>query len=206
MTALPALMQTARMWQMNDANEELIQYFKLLADASRLKIIGLLARQPYSGQELSALVELKPSTVSHHLGRLVSAGLVSARAEGYYNMYYLEETALQKIRLLFSAQHLEVNLSGLDLDAYDRKVLSVFLRPDGSLKAIPAQRKKLEAVLRHIVRAFKPGRKYSEKQVNQVLARFHSDTASLRRELVASSFMLRQGGGGDYWVNGSTPK
>ncbi len=66
-------------------NPELVAFFKALADANRLKIVGLLARQPYSVEELAALLDLKPSTVSHHLSRLAEVGLVSARAESYYN-------------------------------------------------------------------------------------------------------------------------
>jgi hypothetical protein len=78
-------------------------------------------------------------------------------------------------------------------------VIADFSRPDGSLKTIPAQRKKLEAVLRHVAAAFRPGVRYSEKQVNRILIRFHADTATLRRELVGSGLMQREGGGGAYW-------
>ena len=179
--------------------EELLSFFKALADANRLKIVGLLARQAYSGEELAVLLDLKPSTVSHHLSRLADVGLVSARAQGYYSMYSLEEDALQKVRLLFSQSELASAATIVDADAYDRKVIADFTRADGSLKEIPAQRKKLEAVLRHVVRDFDPGVKYSEKQANEILARFHEDTASLRRELIASGLMEREGGGGDYW-------
>jgi hypothetical protein len=89
--------------------------------------------------------------------------------------------------------------AGVDLDAYDRKVVSDFTNPNGRLKTIPAQRKKLDAVLRQVVKAFEPGTRYSEKQVNEILSRFHDDTATLRRELVGSKLMQREGGGGDYW-------
>jgi len=184
---------------MTDTNNELIAFFKALADANRLKIVGLLAQRPYSGEELAALLGLKASTVSHHLSRLAGVGLVSARAEGYYSVYQLEEAALQKTRLLFSHNDLVSVASGVDLDAYDRKVIRDFTRPDGSLKEIPAQRKKLEAILRCVVRAFEPGKRYPEKQVNEILSRFHPDTASLRRELVAANLMERAGGGGEYW-------
>jgi DNA-binding transcriptional ArsR family regulator len=64
-------------------NHEMLAFFKALADANRLKIVGLLAQRPYSGEELAALLGLKPSTISHHLSRLAQVGLVSARAEGY---------------------------------------------------------------------------------------------------------------------------
>jgi biotin operon repressor len=184
---------------MSNGNEEILAFFKALADANRLKIIGLLAQRPYSGEELAALLGLKASTVSHHLSRLAEVGLVSARAEGYYSIYQLDESALQKTRLLFSHIDLVSVASGVDVDAYDRKVIGDFTRTDGSLKEIPAQRKKLEAILRYVVRDFEPGKRYPEKQVNEILSRFHEDTASLRRELVGSKLMEREGGGGEYW-------
>jgi biotin operon repressor len=184
---------------MTDSNDELLAFFKALADANRLKIVGLLAQRPYSGEELAALLGLKASTVSHHLSRLAQVGLVSVRAEGYYSIYRLEEAALHKTRLLFSHTHLVSVAAGVDVDGYDRKVIGDFTRPDGSLKEIPAQRKKLEAILRYIARDFDPGKRYSEKQVNDILARFHADTASLQRELVGAKLMDRKGGGGAYW-------
>jgi biotin operon repressor len=184
---------------MSEPNEELLTFFKALADANRLKIVGLLAQRPYSGEELAALLGLKASTISHHLSKLAQVGLVSARAEGYYSVYQLEEAALQKTRLLFSHADLVSVAAGVDADGYDRKVIGDFTRPDGSLKEIPAQRKKLEAILRYVVRNFEVGKRYSEKQVNEILARFHEDTASLRRELVGYGLMQREGGGGEYW-------
>jgi biotin operon repressor len=181
-------------------SEEAVAFFKALADASRLKIVGLLAQQPYSVEELAALLNLKPSTVSHHLAKLAQVGLVSARTESYYNVYQLDEKALEsRSRDLFSQENLAASIVDVDADAYDHKVIADFSRKDGSLKTIPAQRKKLEAILRHIVKAFEPNKKYSEKQVNEILGRYHEDTASLRRELVGNKLMKREGGGGDYW-------
>ncbi len=180
-------------------SEELVAFFKALADANRLKIVGLLAQQPYSVEQLAAILHLRPSTVSHHLSKLAEVGLVSARTDSYYNMYQLEEETLQKNRLLFSQQDLAAVVEDVDLDAYDRKVVEDYSLPDGRLKTIPAQRKKLEAVLRYVVKAFETGTRYSEKQVNEMLARFHEDTATLRRELVGYGFMQREGGGGEYW-------
>jgi hypothetical protein len=89
--------------------------------------------------------------------------------------------------------------SEVDADAYDKKVIKDYSRRDGSLKTLPAQRKKLEAILRYVVKAFEAGKRYSEKQVNEILARYHEDTATLRRELVGSGLMKREGGGGEYW-------
>jgi DNA-binding HxlR family transcriptional regulator len=181
-------------------SDDLVAFFKVFADANRLKIVGLLAQQPYSVEELAALLELKPSTVSHHLARLAEIGLVSARTESYYSVYQLDEKALNaRSRNLFSQENLSASVAEVDADAYDNKVVKDYLRKDGSLKTIPAQRKKLEAVLRHVVKSFELNKRYSEKKVNEILSRYHEDTASLRRELVGYGLMKREGGGGEYW-------
>jgi biotin operon repressor len=181
-------------------SEELVDFFKAFADANRLKIVGLLARQPYSVEELAVLLDLKASTVSHHLAKLAQIGLVSAKADSYYNIYQLDEKTLQsKSRDLFSQENLAAAVVDVDADAYDNKVVKDYMRKDGSLKTIPAQRKKLEAVLRYVVKAFELNKRYSEKKVNEILSQYHEDTASLRRELVGYGLMKREGGGGDYW-------
>ena len=180
-------------------SEELVAFFKALAEANRLKIVGLLAQQPYSVEQLAAILKKRPSTISHHLSKLAEVGLVSAKADSYYNVYQLEEEKLQQTRLLFSQQDLAAVVEDVDLDAYDRKVVEDYSLPDGRLKTIPAQCKKLEAVLRYVVKAFEPGVRYSEKQVNETLAHFHEDTATLRRELVGYGLMRREEGGGEYW-------
>jgi len=178
--------------------DELLRFFKALADANRLKIVGLLAREEHSVGQLAEMLHLGPSTVSHHLGRLSEAGLVSARAVGYYSLYRLETDALEaKARTLLAHNDLSAVAGDLDLDAYDRKVLNDFLLPDGRLKSLPAQHKKQQAVLRHIVKRFEPGARYSEKQVNEMLRQVHDDTATLRRALVDERLLARQAG--EYW-------
>jgi predicted transcriptional regulator len=177
---------------------ELIGFFKALADANRLKILGLLAQDAYSVEQRAALLELRPSTVSHHLARLSEAGLVSARAESYYNVYSLEAGTLEAMaQRLLAEDTLPALAEGVDMQSYERKVIDDYTLPDGKLKTIPAQRKKLEAVLQHIVQDFEPGRRYSEAQVNAILSAYHDDAATLRRELVG--YRLLERNAGEYW-------
>lgn len=186
-------------------DEQLLTFFKALADANRLKIVGLLAQQPYSVEQLAAMLNLRPPTVSHHLKMLSEAGLVSARAESYYNVYQLESNALENIvKNLGTQDRLPSMAAEVDLEAYDRKVLHDILLPDGKLKVIPAQRKKREVILRHILKEFQPGVHYTEKEVNEVLVRFHEDCATLRREMISYKMMKRAEG--EYWrIDGEIP-
>lgn len=181
-------------------SDELLPFFKALADATRLKIIGLLAHGPLSVEQLAELVGLRPSTVSHHLALLSKVGLVSARAESYYNVYRLETGALEAMaQRLLRRETLERAADSIDQSAYDRKVIANFTTPDGHIKAFPAQRKKFEAILRYVLQDFEPGVRYSERQVNEILERYHPDTATLRRELVNYGWLKREGGGREYW-------
>ncbi|HEU0297689.1 MAG TPA: metalloregulator ArsR/SmtB family transcription factor [Anaerolineales bacterium] len=185
---------------MTNSSEELVTFFKALADSNRLKIVGLLAEKSYSVEELAALLKLKPSTVSHHLSKLAEAELVSSHAESYYSMYQLDKKMLEeKSRSMFSQAELSTVTAEVDADAYDNKVIKDYSRRDGSLKTLPSQRKKLEAILRHVVKSFEIGKRYSEKRVNEILSQYYEDTATLRRELIGYGLMKREGGGGEYW-------
>jgi DNA-binding transcriptional ArsR family regulator len=75
----------------------LVAALKSLADENRLKILSLLSQNPHTGEQLATLLDLGPSTISHHLARLRNAGLVSAEAESYYSVYRLQTDALAAV-------------------------------------------------------------------------------------------------------------
>jgi ArsR family transcriptional regulator, arsenate/arsenite/antimonite-responsive transcriptional repressor len=183
-------------------DHDLLVALKALSDASRLRIVGLLAARPYAVEELSAALELSPGTVVHHMKRLRAAGLVDARASHPYVEYSLRIAALQGLgRKLDELEHAGdepgASLPGPDgevLPAYDAKVLRAFL-VDGRLASIPSQEKKRDVILRFLLdRCFGEDRTYPEKEVNQRLALYHPDVAALRRYLVDTGLMVRNAG------------
>ena len=187
---------------MEEKITELLEFFKALADANRLKIVGLLAQGEYTVEQMAEILNLRPSTVSHHLTKLAKSGLVSARSESYYNIYRLETAVLESMsQRLLARETMPAVTADVDMDAYDRKVINTFCDEQGRIKQFPAQQKKFEAILRYVVQDFQLGTRYSEKQVNETLSRFSDDTASLRRGLIEYKMMAREGGGGDYWLN-----
>ena len=62
---------------------------------------------------------------------------------------------------------------------------------DGRLASLPAKRSLRRPVLARLAGAFEPARTYTEREVNEVLRRFHQDVASLRREMVAERLFVR---------------
>ena len=177
-----------------DRSGYLLEFFKALADENRLRIVGLLTRQDYSVEELAAILNLSSPTVSHHLSRLVKAGLVRATADQHYHVYSLQfQTLRDMAEEILSQDVLQETAEHLDLDAYDRKVLRDYTDPEsGQLKSVPRQRKKRDVILRYLVAQFEPGLRYAEREVNEIISRTYDDYATLRRELVDARLLARE--------------
>ena len=183
---------------MNDTNYEAnlelrANLFKALGHPVRLLILNLVKIKPRHGEELAAILKLNPATISHHLGKLTEAGLLSAKKDQYYQMYTLVGEPLNKtLTELVHVPQPELS-SGVEQDAYNQKVLHTFFK-HGRLVQIPAQLKKRMVVLEKIVEAFEPNRSYTELEVNHILLEFNEDVALLRRSLIESKLMTREKG------------
>jgi hypothetical protein len=66
-----------------------------------------------------------------------------------------------------------------------------FFRPDGTLISIPVKLHKKLAVLRHIASELSPNTKYPEKQLNEIIAKYHDDTAAIRRYMIEHGILER---------------
>ncbi|MHC5059091.1 MAG: DUF2087 domain-containing protein [Planctomycetota bacterium] len=179
----------------------LLAFFKALADANRLRLIGLLAHRPYAVEELAEVLELRASTVSHHLAKLSAAGLVRGTASGHYHEYALDTDALQaRAKALASDEALRglARVEGTS-DPYEQKVLSSFLDAEGRLKGdLPMKRKKFQVLLRHALRLFEDEGPWDEREVNRRLKSICDDTASFRRGFIDHGLMTRERGGEAY--------
>jgi hypothetical protein len=83
---------------------------------------------------------------------------------------------------------------GRPLPPDEARVIHAFLRDD-RLTSIPSQEKKRLIVIRYLRdRCFTEDRPYPEKEVNQRLALFHPDVATLRRAMVDEGLMTRESG------------
>jgi hypothetical protein len=186
---------------MNDElqyQDELLAFFKAMANVDRLKIAGLLASEALNAAQVAERLHIQPTQVLRHIEQMENLGLVrpvdcGPLASKEPPRFRLQPEALEAMsKRVLAGRRPAARAEDFEGEAFDRKVLSDFMTPDGKLKSIPSQEKKRMAVLRHLAQAFQPGERYTEKQVNELLKQFNPDTASLRRYLVDSGLLARE--------------
>jgi hypothetical protein len=172
------------------------EILRALADPERLAVAGALARGPRTAAQLASECGLSTGRVRRHLSRLAAAGVAAVNADR--RTYVLRPETLRR-----AAQEVgPPREAGLALGAVleeEEAVLRAYFR-GGRLFEVPAKQAKRRIVLERLALEFEPGVRYSEREVNGVLRRFHDDYASLRRHLVDEDLLSRERG--VYWRSG----
>ncbi|MCI2235242.1 metalloregulator ArsR/SmtB family transcription factor [Helicobacter sp. CaF467b] len=76
---------------------ELAEFFKIFGDSSRIRILSLLQQEKLCVGEISELLNLSPSAVSHQLRILRQARLVRYKKIGKEVFYELDDDHIEKI-------------------------------------------------------------------------------------------------------------
>lgn len=174
--------------------EQALKLFKGLADRSRLQILKSLLEEDMYVERLAQRLELTPATVSFHLKKLMDAGAVSSRREQYYTMYSINKEVFQcRILDILGEKSSDAQRQQEREARYRQRVLDSFFEY-GRLKSIPAQRKKERICLEEIAKELELGRPYPERELNQVLLRFHQDYCTLRRDMISEGILRREEG------------
>ena len=177
--------------------ENAIKLFKCLADKSRLQILKSLTLEDMYVERLAERLNLTPATISFHLRKLSEIDAVTSYKTQYYTMYSLcQDTFAVKILDILREQSDEADLQAKREQAYRQKVIDAFFEY-GKLKSIPAQRKKERIILEVIVDAFEFDRKYTEREVNIIIADFYDDFCTIRRDMIREQLLARNGM--EYW-------
>ena len=174
--------------------EQALKLFKGLADRSRLQILKSLLEEDMYVERLAQRLELTPATVSFHLKKLMDAGAVSSRREQYSTMYSTNKEVFQcRILDILGEKSSDAQRQQEREARYRQRVLDSFFEY-GRLKSIPAQRKKERICLEEIAKELELGRPYPERELNQVLLRFHQDYCTLRRDMISEGILRREEG------------
>ena len=186
----------------NEKFQNLLRFLKALADESRLKIIGILASQECSVEELAMILELKEPTISHHLTKLKQLELVRMRPEGNTHFYQLDKQVLQTMsQEVLNPEKINSLANDVNTQAWEVKVLKTYIEGDFQnsesvqyLKEIPHNSKKRLTILRWVIDRFEMGVEYPKHRVDEILRRYYRDIDTLLKELIDSRLMQEQNG------------
>ena len=125
----------------------------------------------------------------------MDANLVSSKKEQYYTIYSLNEEILtMNLKELIKDNRNEEEILAQREEEYREKVIRSYFKYN-KLKTLPVQKKKKQIVLEKIVECFERDRTYTEKrEVNLIIADFHEDFCTIRRELIGFNLMERKDG------------
>ena len=173
---------------------EKLEILKLLADKTRLDILNALMKEDSYVEKIACDLSITPATICYHLKKMESAGMVKCSRSQFYMIYSLNKE-------IFNMPLMELVKNDTPLenseDKYKKEVISNFFK-FGKLVSIPTQRKKREIVLSEIVKSFENGKIYCEKEVDEIIHRFHEDHCTIRREMIGCGLMKRENG--KYWI------
>lgn len=82
------------------------------------------------------------------------------------------------------------------------KFIKIYFKegPDGPLSEFPSKEKRKIVILRHIMKRFDSEKRYTEKEINDILHSIYDDYVTLRRYLIEYGLMDRTADGSQYWA------
>ena len=197
-------------------DDEVLAALRALVDPARIRLLGRVLTAPANASALAAEVRRPVAAVRRDLAQLEHFGIVERRpGRGTGEVFVARPGRIGALAAALAAldreregmgdtprgaawphegETLEATAERLAFGPAERKVLRAYL-VDGRLETIPARGRKRELILRFLLaRMFTEDRAYPEKEVNQRLALFHPDVASLRRYLVDEGMVERSAG------------
>ena len=172
--------------------QQAIQLFKCLADKSGIQILKSLLQEEMYVERLAERIGVTPATVSFHLKKLEDVGAVKSRKDQYYSMFSINNEIFNiSILDILKEESEDEKLQKERELQYRKKVIDSFFAY-GKLKSIPSQRKKERIVLEEIAKSFEAEREYTEREINIMIADFHDDFCTIRRDMISEGILQRE--------------
>lgn len=182
-----------------DERRALIMSLQALVDLDMLAVLAALMGGERSLRELASQFKAPPSLSRGPIGRLIFLEIIEARVIDGTVMCRLNKQrfrelngALQRLsKDLFAAERPATPADNAELAEHDRKTLQSCFKGD-QLIEIPSGLRRLELVLHWLVEQFELERRYPERELNEIIKRYHPDFASLRRHMIDHGLMERE--------------
>lgn len=175
----------------HEKTQRLTDFFRVLGNEQRLRIAAHLMECDCTVSELAQRFQMKELAVQDSLAVLRLINLVSAVHDGKQTRYRFDLKALYALnRDLLSRENQPSPVDDLENDA-ERNLLRPFFNGQ-RLMEIPTNGKKFSTLLKWLAAQFETGMRYNEKQVNEIITRYHEDYATLRRAMIDQNLMQRE--------------
>ena len=164
------------------------ELLRLLLDPDRLAVAGALSSRQMTTKEVVDATGRNQRVVLTAIGDLRAAGLVAVDGEHYA----IDVGALRDAAR--AAAELDVPMDpiiGYGMTEDEQAILRRFFA-GRTLTEIPSNRAKRQVLLQRLALDFDVGRRYTEREVNDILFVFHPDWSTLRRYLVDEGFLDRE--------------
>ena len=89
-----------------DLFNKLAEFFKILGDTTRVKILFALDQNEMCVCDIANVLEMSKSSISHQLGTLRRSGIVKCRKSGKEVFYMLDDEHVQKV-FEIGSEHIE---------------------------------------------------------------------------------------------------
>lgn len=181
-----------------DERRVLIMSMQALLDIEVLQVVSALMGGERSMAELGAELGVELSMSRGPLGRLIFLQIVALRREGGRLICFIDRGrlralngALQRLSKEQFAREAAETPGLVDLPEDDQRILRSYLRGE-TITELPVGPRRMQALLRWLVTRFEPGRRYPERELNEIIKRHHPDFATLRRAMIDYKFMARE--------------
>jgi hypothetical protein len=164
------------------------ELLRLLLDPDRLAVAGALASRAMTTKDVVDATGRDHRVVLAAIGDLRAAGLVTADGQ----LYAIDAAVLRAAAR--AAAELDVPMDpiiGYGMTEEEQTILRRFFS-GRTITEIPAARAKRQVLLQRLALEFDVGRRYTEREVNEILFAFHPDWSTLRRYLVDEGFLDRE--------------
>ena len=164
------------------------ELLRLLLDPDRLAVAGALASRQMTTKEVVDATGRNQRVVLTAIGDLRAAGLVTVDGEHYA----IDVVALRDAARAAADMDVPMDpIIGYGMTEDEQAILRRFFA-GRTIIEIPANRAKRQVLLQRLALDFDIGRRYTEREVNEILFAFHPDWSTLRRYLVDEGFLDRE--------------
>lgn len=166
----------------------IMQFFKAVGQADRLRMLGLLANDALTVPQLANQLGIKETAVSRNIRTLKKAGLVTEKTELQNTFFQLNTIGLAQM------QHI---VSGTSTpESFADQVKERYIQED-TLRAIPQNEQEREVILIWLTEKFDLQKRYTETEVTEIVAKHYRYPLTLRRLLADNQFLMHTGR--HYW-------